>query len=75
MHATPATVCESCFGAARLMARRGPKTRQGSPELDIAIAHLCDVPGEQYNQLRDRYRDMARMLGFEGHIAWGEAMP
>jgi hypothetical protein len=25
--------------------------------------------------LLDRYRDMAKMLGFEGHIAWAEAMP
>jgi hypothetical protein len=31
---------------------------------DVAYAHL-----------RDRYRDMARTLGFEGHIAWAEAMP
>jgi hypothetical protein len=30
---------------------------------------------EVYNQLRDRYRDMARTLGFEGHIAWAEAIP
>jgi len=28
-----------------------------------------------YNQLRDRYRDMARTREFEGHIAWAEAMP
>jgi class 3 adenylate cyclase len=28
-----------------------------------------------YTDLRDRYRDMARSLGFEGHIAWAEAMP
>jgi hypothetical protein len=28
-----------------------------------------------YKQLRDRYRDMAKMLGYEGHIAWAEAMP
>ncbi len=28
-----------------------------------------------YVHLRDRYRDMARSLGFEGHIAWAEAMP
>jgi hypothetical protein len=28
-----------------------------------------------YAQFRDRYRDMARSLGFEGHIAWAEAMP
>ena len=25
--------------------------------------------------IRDRYRDMAKTLGFEGHIAWAEAMP
>jgi hypothetical protein len=24
---------------------------------------------------RDCYRDMAKTLGFEGHIAWAEAMP
>ena len=28
-----------------------------------------------YADLRDRYRDMARTLGLEGHIAWAEAMP
>ncbi len=28
-----------------------------------------------YREYRDRYRDMARSLGFEGHIAWAEAMP
>jgi hypothetical protein len=28
-----------------------------------------------YTEFRDRYRDMARTLGFEGHIAWAEAMP
>jgi hypothetical protein len=28
-----------------------------------------------YAQFRDRYRDMARTLGFEGHIALAEAMP
>ena len=27
-----------------------------------------------YTDLRDRYRDMAKSLGFEGHIAWAEAM-
>ena len=30
---------------------------------------------EVYNQLRNRYRKMATDLGFEGHIAWAEAMP
>ena len=28
-----------------------------------------------YAHFRDHYRDMARSLGFEGHIAWAEAMP
>jgi class 3 adenylate cyclase len=28
-----------------------------------------------YAHFRDRYRDMARTLGFEGHMAWAEAMP
>ena len=27
-----------------------------------------------YRDLRDRYRTMAESLGFEGHIAWAEAM-
>ena len=28
-----------------------------------------------YAHFRDRYRDMAKTLGFEGHIALAEAMP
>jgi hypothetical protein len=28
-----------------------------------------------YADFRDRYRDMAKTLGYEGHIAWAEAMP
>ncbi|MGB9250215.1 MAG: adenylate/guanylate cyclase domain-containing protein [Mycobacterium sp.] len=28
-----------------------------------------------YREYRDRYSDMARTLGFEGHSAWAEAMP
>ena len=27
-----------------------------------------------YADFRDRYRDMAKTLGFEGHIDWAEAM-
>jgi hypothetical protein len=38
----------------------------------LARAHGDDAG---YAQFRDRYRDMARSLGFEGHIAWAEAMP
>ena len=38
----------------------------------VAKAHGDDTG---YREFRDRYRDMARSLGFEGHIAWAEAMP
>jgi hypothetical protein len=38
----------------------------------LARAHRDDAA---YTHLRDRYRAMARSLGFEGHIAWAEAMP
>jgi hypothetical protein len=30
---------------------------------------------EAYVGFRDRYRDMAKAFGFEGHIEWAEAMP
>ena len=38
----------------------------------LARTHGDDMA---YVELRDRYHDMARSLGFEGHIAWAEAMP
>ena len=40
-------------------------------------ALLARAQGEEarYREYRDRYRDMAKTLGFEGHIAWAEAMP
>jgi len=38
----------------------------------LARAHGNDTA---YRDYRDRYRDMAKSLGFEGHIAWAEAMP
>jgi hypothetical protein len=38
----------------------------------LARAHGGDTA---YCDYRDRYRAMARTLGFEGHIAWAEAMP
>jgi hypothetical protein len=31
--------------------------------------------GVTYRHLRDRYRDMAKTLGYQGHIGWAEAMP
>jgi class 3 adenylate cyclase len=38
----------------------------------LTRAHGDDA---RYREYRDRYRDMAKTLGFEGHIAWAEAMP
>ena len=38
----------------------------------VAKARGDDI---RYREFRDRYRDMAKKLGFEGHIAWAEAMP
>ncbi len=45
--------------------------------LQRARALLARAQGDvaAYTHFRDRYRDMARTLGFEGHIAWAEAMP
>jgi len=37
----------------------------------LARAHDDEL---RYLDLRDRYRDMAKTLGYEGHIAWAEAM-
>jgi hypothetical protein len=38
----------------------------------LARAHGDDA---RYREYRDHYRDMAKTLGYEGHIAWAEAMP
>jgi len=40
-------------------------------------ALLARARGEGVNYLEfvNRYRDMAASLGFEGHIAWAQAMP
>ena len=40
-------------------------------------ALLARAHGDEtaYRDYRDRYRDMATSLGFEGHMKWAEAMP
>ncbi|MDH6247954.1 adenylate/guanylate cyclase domain-containing protein [Mycobacterium sp. OTB74] len=40
-------------------------------------ALLARAHGDEtgYRDYRDRYRTMAKSLGFEGHMAWAEAMP
>ena len=56
-------------------------TDDGLPVRDILLlrlrALLARAHGDAaaYADLRDRYRDMATALGFEGHIEWAEAMP
>jgi hypothetical protein len=53
----------------------------GLPGRDIWLlrlrALLAQAHGdaEAYTDLRDRYRDMAKTLGYEGHMEWAEAMP
>ena len=48
-------------------------------ELPLLRMHalLARAHGDEngYRDSRDRYRAMATSLGFEGHIAWAEAMP
>jgi hypothetical protein len=40
-----------------------------------ALLTRADGDATAYADFRDRYSDMAKTLGFEGHIAWAEAMP
>ena len=42
------------------------------PRALLARAHGDEA---RYREYRDRYRDMAKSLGLEGHIAWAQAMP
>jgi hypothetical protein len=54
---------------------------EGLPIRDVVLlrlrALLARAHGDEstYRDFRDRYRDMAKTLGYEGHIAWAEAMP
>jgi class 3 adenylate cyclase len=57
------------------------ETHRGGVVRDIWLlrlrALLAKAHGDEasYCDYRDRYRGMARSLGYEGHIAWAEAMP
>jgi len=54
---------------------------EGLVILDIWLlrlhALLARAHGDEarYREHRDRYRNMATSLGFEGHMKWAEAMP
>jgi class 3 adenylate cyclase len=71
-------VAEAEAAIARLGAAR---TGTGLAVRDISSlrlrALLARAQGDNaaYADFRDRYRDMAKTLGFEGHIDWAEAMP
>jgi uncharacterized coiled-coil protein SlyX len=46
------------------------------PEKRIAdLEHQLAEQNRGAELRKDRYRAMARTLGFEGHIAWAEATP
>ncbi|WP_158021370.1 hypothetical protein [Mycolicibacterium chubuense] len=62
------------------------RLRAAPVDADLAIrdiwllrlrALLARAHGDEagYRDYRDRYRDKARTLGFEGHIGWAAAMP
>jgi hypothetical protein len=64
--------------------REGPLLLWGIPVTGVLVetllrlrALLAHGHGDEaaYRDYRDRYRAKARSLGFEGHIAWAEAMP
>ncbi len=40
-----------------------------------ALLARADGDDTAYRDYRDRHRDMATTLGFDGHIAWAEATP
>ncbi len=77
-HGTHSDVAEAEAMIERLAAAA---TDDGSPPLDIMLlrlqALLARAHGDAaaYAHFRDRYRDMTKTLGYEGHIAWAEAMP
>jgi class 3 adenylate cyclase len=56
-------------------------TDDGSVVRDVWLlrlrALLARARGDDaiYHDFRDRYRNMAKTLGYEGHIAWAEEMP
>jgi hypothetical protein len=52
-------------------ARRGGWLGRAARSLQGCIAIGDDAAHRDY---RDRYRAMATSVGFEGHVAWAEAM-
>ena len=63
------------------IARLAAAPAEGSVIRDVWLLRLralfARARGDEasYRDLRDRYRALATSLGFEGHMAWAEAMP
>jgi hypothetical protein len=55
-------------------ADEGPATRDIWLLRPHALSARAYGDAAGYLDFRDRYRDMAKTLGFDGHIAWAEAM-
>ena len=70
-------VCEAEAAIQRLASA---PSDDGLVARDISLlqlrALLARARGDEaaYADFRDRYRDMAKTLGYEGHIVWAEAM-
>jgi hypothetical protein len=77
-HGTDADVAEAEAAIERLAAA---PAHEGLVIRDIWLLRLRALLARTYGDatayahFRDRYRDMAKTLGFEGHIEWAEAMP
>jgi predicted amidophosphoribosyltransferase len=63
--ASAATACPAC----------GRGARQDARFCDACGSQIAHGEDASYCDYRDRYRAIAKSLGFEGQIKWAEAMP
>ena len=70
-------IAEAEAAVARLAAVPADRSVIREVWLQRMRALLARAHGDEagYHDFRDRYRHMAKTLGYEGHIAWAEAMP
>ena len=58
-----------------------PSVEEHQPIRDVMVLRLRTLLAKArkdeaaYRDLRERYRSMANSFGYEGHMAWAEAMP
>jgi len=77
VRATEADVAQARAAIERFAGSPAGGRAIGKITLLLLRALLARVLGDEtgYRNYRDGYRDMARTLGFEGHMKWAEAMP